>query len=564
MTLTETMLRQLENPALRRDERAMLQCQMAEDFEHRGQYAAARDALGVLWQGAGRRPSLEGLSEHIAAEVLLRVGTLSGCLGSAEQSAEIQATAKDLISESAARFEVLSERIKAAIARSDLAICYWREGALDEARVLLIDALGKLDESEAELRAKVLVRLTLVEISSGRYHDALHILTENASLFEESGNDALKGRFHGQLALVLRNIGTAEQRQDYFDRAILEYTAAIHHFEQAGNTRYRAIDENNLGFLLYKIGRYEDAHEHLNSARFLFSALKDKGRIAQVDETRARVLLAQGKWHEAGRAIRDAVRTLAKGGEQGLLAEALTTQGRVLARLRNFPESRHTLTRAADLAEQAGAVEDAGRALLALIEEHAAHLREYKLLETYERADGLLKETQDAETVARLHACALFIIATRRASLPQRRSHSLTDFWSNFKLNERVHAYEARYIRRALIDAHGSVTRAARLLGLPHHGTLAAILKEEEGRHKDLAHLRTPPEPRRQSILTGARRRRSPDKPRGVATILCVADEPDASNAVKDILRRGGWAVEACADFAEARRRVEGRGAKTS
>jgi len=222
MTLTETLLRQLENPDLSRDERAMLRCQIAADLEHRGQYATASETLGELWQGAGLRPMMEGLNKQTAAEVLLRVGTLSGSLGSAEQSAETQAAAKDLISESATRFEELNEPKKAAIARGDLAICYWREGAYDEARVLIADALRSFDESETEQRAKNLIRLTLVEISSGRCHDALHILAENASLFEASNHDALKGRFHGQLALVLRSLGTAEHRQDYIDRAIIE------------------------------------------------------------------------------------------------------------------------------------------------------------------------------------------------------------------------------------------------------------------------------------------------------------------------------------------------------
>lgn len=42
MTLAETLLQQLENPALSREERAQLQCQIAADLEHRGQYDDAR------------------------------------------------------------------------------------------------------------------------------------------------------------------------------------------------------------------------------------------------------------------------------------------------------------------------------------------------------------------------------------------------------------------------------------------------------------------------------------------------------------------------------------------
>jgi CheY-like chemotaxis protein len=558
MTLAETLVKQLENPALSRDERAQLQCQIAADFEHRGQYDAARDALGELWQGVGKRPALEGLSVLTVAEVLLRAGTLSGWLASAAQDQAAQAAAKDLISESITRFQALGELIMAAAAQSDLGYCYWREGAYDEGRVLYAEALNKLtDKDDPELRAKILIRSVLVESCSGRYTDAFRILTDSAALFEDSNNDALKGKFHNDLAGVLTCLSMSERRTDYIDRAIIEYTAASHHFEKAGHTNYHASSENNLGFLHYTIGRYEEAHEHLNAARRLFADVQNKGRIAQVDETRARVLLEQGKLRGAESAIREAVRVLSTGGEQALLAEALTTQGRVLSKLGNFVESLNTLRRAATLAEEAGAVEDAGRALLSLMEEHASRITEHELLEAYERTHNLLKETQDAETIKRLRACAMRIVSERRASLSQRRVRSLVDFWANFDLNERVHTFEARYVRRALIDGQGSVTRAARLLGLHHHGTLAAML-DEGGRHKELAYLRTPPETRRQSIINRKSRPRTRTKARTI-NILCVEDYQAVADAMKETLEELGWTVELCADGTEAMSKIESK-----
>src|SRR5216684_2371376 len=64
-------------------------------------------------------------------------------------------------------------------------------------------------------------------------------------------------------------------------------------FEQAGHHRYVARVQNNLGYLFFKIGRYNEAHDHLDRAHYLFLELKDVGTLAQVDETRARVLLAE-------------------------------------------------------------------------------------------------------------------------------------------------------------------------------------------------------------------------------------------------------------------------------
>lgn len=560
MNLAETLVNQLENRALNRDARAQLQCQIAADFEHKGQYDEACDALNELWQGVGKRPVLEGLSELTAAEVLLRVGSLSGHLGSVRQIEGAQDKAKDLITESITRFQAIGETTRVAVARNELGFCYRRVGAHDEARVVYSEALKCLaGGGEKELQAEILLRLAAVETFSGRYNDALHILTDSAELFAESKNDSLKGKFHNERACALTSLGQAEPRTDYRDRAIIEYTAASHHFEQAGHTSFRASAESNIGFLLYTIGHYEEAHAHLDAARRLFADVKNRGRLAQVDETRARVLLAQGSLHAAESAIGDAVRVLSKGGEQGLLAEALTTQGRVLSKLGNYVESVNTLRRAADLAEEAGAVEDAGRALLSLIEAHAGRLAEQELLEAYERANNLLKETQDAETMSRLRACALRLVSERRAALSQRRVRSLGDFWANFKLTEQVHAYEARYVRRALIDSRGSVTRAARLLGLHNHATLAAMLDGVQGRHKDLAYLRTPPETRRQSIINrSSRRRRTRDKARAIR-VLCVEDYKLVAEAVKETLEAQGCTVELCADGTEALRKIESK-----
>lgn len=554
MTLADTLLRRLDDPALSRDERASLRCRAAADFEHRGQYEAAREALGDLWRGTGERPALEGLSERAAAEVLLRAGALSGWLGSVRQIEGAQDAAKDLISESISRFQALGEIGRAAEARGELGFCYRRAGAYDEARVVYHEALKELTGAGArELRARIILRLAVVESCSGRYNDALRLLTDESRLFGEV-DDALKGRFHNELACALTVLGRAERRADYLDRAVIEYTAASHYFEQAGHTGYRASAENNLGFLLHLVGRYPEAHEHLNRARSLFLAAREAGRIAQVDDARARVLLAEGRTREALRASRAAVRTLEKGGEQALLAEALTTQGRALAGAGIFVESLAALRRAARLAEEVGAVEDAGLALLTLMEEHADRLDERELLEAYARADELLKGTQDAETVARLRERAGHIIGARLPSARRQSARSRASFWSGFDLPRRVKEFEARYVRRALVEARGSITRAARLLGYPHHGTLQSML---EGRHKDLAHLRLPVEPRRRSIMREVRgAHNTPERRAGgearAARILYVEDDPLVRGAVEDTLKYEGWGVDACETAAAA------------
>lgn len=345
-----------------------------------------------------------------------------------------------------------------------------------------------------------------------------------------------------------------EDRRAYIEQAIIEYAEACALLEQAGNTSDRARAESDLGFLLSVVGRFEEAHQRISLARRLFIDLKDSGGVAQVDDTRARVLLAEGRVKEAERAINGAVRVLEKGGENAKLAEALTTQGLVWARLGRVEESQERLRRAAEVGEQAGSPEEAGKALLTLLEEHGGWLSGGELVGIYRRADGLLEKTQDAEIMRRLRASARRVMEVLAASGGEPGGASS---WEGFSFQRDVREYEARVIGRALRDAQGSVTRAARLLGFRHHGSLLALLR---ARHKGLMPMRTPPAPRRRSLAQQAAGRWGRGlSPRPEAAILFVEDNEAVADAVRVSLESLGWRVEVCADGAEAWRRVKGR-----
>ncbi|MFL6231374.1 MAG: tetratricopeptide repeat protein [Pyrinomonadaceae bacterium] len=532
MTLADGSLKQIGELVFSTDEQqALLCCRRAAEFIFVGQHEEARRALGSFWRGVGERPPVEGLAVSAAAEVLLQCGTLSGRIGSSQHIAGGQEAAKDLLSEALRLFETLNYPSKAAETQHELGVCYWRLGALDEARVVLREAIRQVGEADVELKAKILIRQTLVEISAHRYQEAWNLLQEAEPVFASAG-DALKGRWHGQRALVLLQLANAEKRDDYFDRVVLDFTAAIFHYEQAGDERLCGNNLNNLAFLFYKLGRYAEAHQHLDRARAIFMRLHDAGSVAQVDETRARVLSAERRYAEAQAVIARAVAALEEGGEQALLADALTVRGIVQARLGEHEASLATLKGAITRAENAGARESAGHAALTLIEEHGgARLSENELYETYRRADELLARTQDAEDIARLRACAR--LTTDRlagAQLPE-----------NFSLPRAVRAYEARFIERALAAEAGSVSRAARRLGVKHQ-SLAHTLRT---RHSNLADARTPVVPRKRSIIV--RFRHASDGARyetaeaaAPASILHVDDNQLVADTVRDTLEVEG------------------------
>jgi transcriptional regulator with PAS, ATPase and Fis domain/Tfp pilus assembly protein PilF len=467
MSLTSQLLRQIDNPELGGVEKATLRCHLAKQLEDSGNYEAARAALGDLWRRIGDRPQLEGLDERAAAEVLLRAGSLTGWLGSANQIEGAQEIAKNLISESTAIFEKLQETEKIAESYIDLAICYWREGGFDEARVTLGEALNRLADQNSEQKARALLNYAIIEIASNRFNDALHLLTQAAPLFEEGTSHPAKGRFHMNYAAVLKKLGVAEHREDYMDRALVECTAASYHLEQAGHIPYRAAVENNLGSLLFITGRFTEAYEHLDRAHLLFASLKDSAHMAQVDDTRARLFLAQRRNTEAEKISRAAVRTLEKGGEQSLLAESLTTHGVALARLGRYEESRLTLDRATEIAFQAGDNESAGVAALTTIEELSERLSADEMVSLYERADQLLANTQNSETLARLRSCVRRTLSSGRTR--GRESASLNFIYADERTAELLRAAHRISSMQATVLISGETGTGKELLARMIH-----------------------------------------------------------------------------------------------
>jgi tetratricopeptide (TPR) repeat protein len=459
-------------------------CAAAQELASVGDYEAAREALGELWDGIGVRPKIEGLPPNQQADLLLRAGALSGWLGSSGQVPDAQGFAKDLISESIRTFELLGAQEKVAEAQSDLALCYWREGAMDEARVWFREALAKTADPANKLR--ILSRSTTVEYSSNRFDEALALLDQAAPLLDEVDGDAAHGCYHMQRALVLERLGGTEN----LDRALIENTAASIHFERANHRRYFARVQNNMGLIFRQMGRYAEALDHLERARRTFIELRDIGTAAQVNETRARVFLAQERYPDAEKVAFLAASALEAGGEQSLLAEALECQGIALARMGRNKQALSILTRANQIAETAGNRELSGIIILTILEELSSSLLPNEILNMYREADDRVGEALSMEVMSRLRACAR--LTTSNTAIVSPENPTLRGSFEH-----EVHQCESELIKAALDHANGSVTHAARELGLTHQG-LCYIINH---RHKQLLGARAPIRVRRKSII---------------------------------------------------------------
>lgn len=547
MNSTKDLLHQIYDPTLSLEQRALARCKLAKQLEEVGNYEAARDAMGDLWIGIGAPLKVEGLSESTRAEVLLTVGSLTGWLGSTKHFEGTQQAAKDLIGESIRVFESLGDVKKVAEAQIEIAVCYRREGALDEARVWFREALSRVDDRDGDLRAVALLRSAVLEQLAGRLSDALNLLRPAASLVDASSNHTLKGRFHNEFANVFRDLGEVENRGDYVDQALIEYAAASVHFEEAGHDRYQACVENNLAMLLFKLTKLEEAYQHLDRADTLFTALGDIVHQGQVAETRAQFMLAEGATVQAERSARRAVQLLENGDQRSLLAEALTTHGIALSLLHHDDQAYAEFERAIQIADDAGDRESAGLAALTLVEQLPERLSDDELFSILQSVTERLEKAQNVDLLRRQKDCfRRFVSRILWPDLP-------------ISLEQSVGRYEARLILRALEATGGVIRQAARLLELSYQG-LQKILNN---RHSDLRKMIPGIKARaRNRSLAEERVRPAIGKNKGgeirPARILHVEDNQMVAGMVKEMLENQGWEVDTCADGTVALERICG------
>lgn len=475
----------LDTSNLSRDEEALSRCEIALEQRDNETPQAALEIMRPLWRGVGTRPDTQGLQPETVAYVFFCTGTLTGWIGARHQIKDAQESARNLITESITYYETNNLKREAAEARSEVAYCYWREGRVNEARIMLHEALERLPPAGLK-RARALLKLVDVEHSAARHYDALKLLTENRDVFASVRHLPVKASYHNELAITWGTIGTAENQPEYFQRALTEYKAAEHQLKLAKNHINRASVKNNEARVLTKLGRFKESHRHLEQARTITVRFKDRTRTAQIDSSRAELLIAEGRFKDAEVVARRAATALEKAGHRCWLADVLILQAIALARLENQARAHVTLQRAIEVAHEADALNKAGLAALTLIEE-IDRLSPDTLQAAYQQAREWLADSQSLDVLLRLNAAAGKLAASVRRELSRDEAVDLL-LTKPYDIDQKLLEYEHDLIKQALAQSDGKVSHAARLVGKSYQG----LAKMIETKHPDLIKKRTP------------------------------------------------------------------------
>lgn len=275
----------------------------------RGDYESASQALGLT---VGEWPDLASQVNCEHAEAILVAGVISSALGKIQQRLD-PARAREMIIESVRLF---GNDSRSVVAQSWLALADYQAGDLDGA---LTQASRLLDlDLDIQSRFRLLLLRSSVYWCKGKADQAFAELVLMEPLYDQCSPWA-KGTFHHQRGLVLRTLGET-------DRAILDYDAALHFFEEAKNLRWQAATANNLSHVYLVTEQFDRAHEYAAKARNLFHKLGDRAYEAKALDQEALIYLAEGKLNEAQSAISSAI-ALVEYGE--VLRECLKTDAKI-------------------------------------------------------------------------------------------------------------------------------------------------------------------------------------------------------------------------------------------
>src|SRR5215203_2331065 len=111
------------------------------DFEMCGRYEEALAEIRHIWEDTTLLPNTDDFEPQMAAEIILRCGSLIGFLGLIKQIPNAQEKSKNLLDEARNRFLDIYNIEKIAECENYLALAYWRTGELNEAQAFIEQAL---------------------------------------------------------------------------------------------------------------------------------------------------------------------------------------------------------------------------------------------------------------------------------------------------------------------------------------------------------------------------------------------------------------------------------------
>lgn len=375
-----------------------------------------RKTLQVVWN-IEETPNFNPYDDAIKAQLLRLCGVFLSFYGFARTLKNYQLRGKDLLTNAIEIFETKKLLDKAAEAKINLAFCYWNLGEINECETILEVVESDFGKNLLHpVYLQICINRLLIYFWSQDIESALKIIEEINVPMQSCPDVRLQTMFNTQAGIFYR----ASKK---YDKAVFHLNEAIRLAKTVNNHLYVAMNFNNLAYLHKEKGDFEVALGCSSKSIHRVQQIGNQGFLPHFLDTKALIYLDWNKPEKALETIDQANDYFYQGEDYNGLTAALWTKVRCLIRLGRREDAFVTFAELEQIAgERIGEV---------AVRKFAKNLAD--------------------EVYALRH-------------LP---------------LLEEVAEFRKSQVAKALIEANGSVGRAAKILQLKNHQTLSDILNKQ-------------------------------------------------------------------------------------
>ncbi len=450
-------------------------CEEIHMCETRGDLQQAINLLAPYWTGFNSQINLPSLEKIEVANLLLRIGSVISALGNAEQINNSQEKSREFLSQAEGIFDELDYSEGKAQCQNKMGVTYWRNGDLETAQIYFRESLfyARSDESKAiaNLNIAMIESLNFKYSAALRFYEKAYGFIGKISVFTEA-------KIRNGIGLVYKNIGknlSQAERETYFDKAIIEFEGALVCYEVAQNSSSAILARNNIGFLYYSIGLYDEALQVLEIAESQARQVQDKNHLSVVSDTLARTFIAKEDFPQAVGIAAASVRYLESLESSNLLANALITYGIALARNGETEKAKSAFYQSEEVALFIQDFKLAAAARLFALHELFFEFSPKERLSSYLYAVKNLSGSQEKEISDALSYAAGKIEPEIELPAPKVKRKLARQ---PFSLDEELKAISRQYMEDALRETRGNQSHAAALLSMSRQTFVARAKKD--------------------------------------------------------------------------------------
>ncbi len=452
-------------------------CEDIYRCEMRGELRQAIGLLAPYWKGFKGEIKIPSVNKVEAANLLLRLGSVISAYGSAEQIKNSQEKSRECLSRAETIFDDLGDSEGKAQCQNKTGVTYWLNGDLETAHIYFRESLFYAQSNESKAIANL--NLGMSESSNFRYSSALKFY-EKAYRFIGKISVFTEAKIRNGIGLVYKNIGKSlseTERAAYFDKAIIEFEGALICYEEVHNSRFMILARNNIGFLYYSIGLYDEALRVLEIAESEARRTRDKDHLSIVSDTLARAFIAKGDYRRAVEVAAESVRYLRSLENSNLLATALITYGIALARSGETEKAKSAFYKAEEIAAFIQDFTLASAARLFALHEMFSEYSSKERLSSYLHIVKNLSGSQEKDISDALGDFAAKIELEIESLAPKIEIKSPLPP-QPFSLDEELKTISREYMESAIREAGGNQSRAAALLAMSRQTFVARVKKD--------------------------------------------------------------------------------------